>query len=296
MIIPALTPEELNSRTVNGSSAEFLTLRKLEEIGKGRNWTIIRSFILEDHPSKIEGEIDMVIFTDTHGIILIEVKGSHLKCIDRNWSIFNRGKKSWEPTQDPFEQIKEGYYAFNDALFPITRRFGIKPLVSRCCVFPECDSIRGSVEYPSWRFCTADRFHDLELFLDKVVRKEKGKKGKRNHLTNLNPRTNRKIIENLVPLIENGNYICKEYNETLLELESESELVHRLMEAFSSNKIIFAEGAAGTGKTRAAIYECKRLTDNNQDFIFWCRSNLLARYLKHWLEFHIRNKSKKTVK
>lgn len=294
MIIPALTPEELNARSINGSASEFLTIKKIEDFANERNWIIIRSFKLEHHPNKIEGEIDLVIFTNTHGIILIEVKGSQLKCIDRTWSVYNRGKASWAVIQDPFEQMRDAYYAFNDALFPITRRFNnVKPLVSWCCVFPESDGIRGTAEYPAWRFCTAERFNDIELFFDQLVKKEKGKKNKRDHSTNLNPKFNGKIIENLVPMIENGNYIRKEYNDTLIELEKESELVHRLMDAFSSNDVIFAEGAAGTGKTRAAIFECKRLAQEGSSFLFWCRSELLAMNVELWLNYYLDNGSSK---
>ena len=37
-------------------------------------------------------------------------------------------------------------------------------------------------------------------------------------------------------------------------------------------------GGAGTGKTRAAIYECKRLHKQNKSFLFWCRSEYLAKH------------------
>ena len=114
MIIPTLTSEERKNKKINNSHGEYLVVSKLESISDERDWIVLRSLRLENHPSKIEGEIDIVIFTLNQGIVLLEVKGSKLKVNDGVWSIFNRGKNSWEKSQDPFNQMKDGSFAFRN--------------------------------------------------------------------------------------------------------------------------------------------------------------------------------------
>lgn len=297
MILPPLTQQELNTRSINRSAAEFMVIEKLESIAKDRNWIILKSFRLENHHSKREGEIDIVIFTPTQGIILLEVKGSQLRVEDGSWSVLNRGAKKWEKIQDPFQQIHDATYAFIDETKYLFKLFQVRPLISWGCIFPETNEIRGTVSYPSWRFCNADRFEDLEPFIDKLVKKEKGKlyKLKKSAQTRLDLKLIRNIIEKLIPLSETGNFIVPEYNEALNRLDKETELVRQLMNAFSYNRFIFAEGAAGTGKTRAAIFECQRLSRESKSFIFLCRSELLAEHLQRWLEKELSNGSSKIL-
>lgn len=287
MVIPPFTEAENKSRSLNNSAAEFMVLKKLENIGKERGWIVRRSLRLENHPSKIEGEIDVVIFTQTQGIILLEIKGSILKINDGEWSTFNRGKQSWEIIESPFEQMKSGYFAFKSETKTLFRLFSINPLISWACIFPECENIKGTVSYPSWRFCDATQFNELEIFLNQLVRKEKSKLSnleRKNSHTNLEPKISYNLLERLTPTKVDGNLVAAEFNETLMDLERETKLVHELMKAFSSNRFMFAEGAAGTGKTRAAIYECQRLTKMNKTFLFLCKSPFLADNIRMWLE------------
>lgn len=286
MLIHPLTEGENHSRTVNNSSAEFLLLKKLENISKKRGWIIYRSLRLENHATKIEGEIDIVIFTQTLGIILLEVKGSNLQVQDGQWSTFNRGARKWVDIQNPFDQMRDGYFAFKNETKELFRLFNIKPMISWGCVFPECDHIKGTISYPSWRFCDAVELDDLEIFLAQLVKKERNKLSnlqRRNTHPTLEPKISYSILEKLAPTREKGNLVSPEYNETLIALEKETEMVHNLMNAFSFNNFIFAEGAAGTGKTRAAIYECDRLSRSGKTFLFLCRSEFLAEHLKKWL-------------
>ena len=178
-LIPGLTEDEKLSKAINNSKGEFLVVEKLKTIANERNWIIYRSLRLENHPTKIEGEIDIVIFTIFHGIILLEVKGSKLKVRDGIWSIFNRGKNFWESLKEsPFEQMNSGYWAFineTKELFNLNR---INPLISWGCIFPESEGIDGGISYPSWRYCSGSNLHNIESFIQVLAKKQRNKLSK----------------------------------------------------------------------------------------------------------------------
>ena len=296
-LIPALTESEKTSKAINSSKGEFLVIEKLKTIASERNWIVYRSLRLENHPTKIEGEIDIVIFTIFHGIILLEVKGSKLRVRDGSWSTFNRGKNSWENLiESPFEQMNSGYWAFKKETKELFQLHRINPLISWGCIFPESEGIDGGMSYPSWRYCSGAKTHDLENFIQVLAKKERNKLSnlERKQQTTLDFKLNWKILNMLAP-IEGGNEEVKmELSESLISLEKETSYIRTLINAFASNQLILAEGAAGTGKTRSAIFECRRLNGLGLSFQLICLSTLLAsnisKNLKKEIEINRNNK------
>lgn len=293
MIIPKLTKKELNEKRVNNSQGEYLVLKKLETLSNdGRNWVILRSLRLANHATKIEGEIDVIIFTQNQGIILLEIKGSNLRIRNGEWSAFNRGENKWRLIQNPLEQMKDGYFAFKKEYKEIFKLLRINPLISWGCVFPENENLTQTKSYPGWRYCNAINFENLELFLNELVKKEKGKLKnieRRGLGTSMELKRINDLVKKMIPYDDEGKFISFEYNNQLEELNTETKLVSNLMTAFSNNKFIFVEGGAGTGKTKAAIYECKRLYKQRKIFLFWCKSKYLAKHISLWLENELQN-------
>ena len=72
MIIPPITEAEKKQGSINGSTAEYNVLRKLDILGNEQDWVILRSYRLENHGYKHAGEIDVVIFTQNMGIFVLE--------------------------------------------------------------------------------------------------------------------------------------------------------------------------------------------------------------------------------
>ena len=287
MLLPGFTDQENSEKKINNSAAEYLVLKYLKELAKERGWLVYRSLRIEDHHTKLEGEIDIVIFTTTHGIILLEVKGSKLRTVNGDWSIYNRGSGIWIDIQDPFEQIKDAYFAFRQNHVSLFKLLQVNPMISWGCVFPECDNISGTLSYPSWRFCLSSDFLKFDVFLDVLVKKSIGKlknSRRRSHRA-MDFRTSLNLLQKMAPIENNGKYISADYNHALLQLENETKILRRLMEGFASSPFVFAYGPAGTGKTRAAIYESKRLAQIGKRVLFICKSNLLTNHVAEWLEF-----------
>ena len=285
MIIPSLTKEEKQTKRVNDSHGEYLVIESIAEIAKEMGWIVYRSLRLENHPTKIEGEIDVIVFGEDVGIILLEVKGSKIKCIDGEWSAFNRGQDKWVEIQDPFNQIKDASFAFRSEVKFLFDHFRVNPLISWGCIFPECDSISGTTSYPSWRFCLAPELDAIGDFLKSLAKKERNKLSnlERKNLGGIDSRTAYKILENIAPIRQEGQYINPDYSELLLVLERETEAVNSLVRSFSNNKFVIVEGGAGTGKTKAALFECKRLLNRGQSLLFICKSIALANSIERHL-------------
>lgn len=285
MLLPEISQLEHKDQIINGSVGEYIVLVKLASISKERGWLIYRSLRLENHPKKIEGEIDVVIFGNNIGIILLEVKGSNLKCIDGVWSIHNRGEKRWLEINDPFEQIKDASFAFRQETKQIFQLLRINPMISWGCVFPECDELKGTISYPKWKFCCASELSEIEIFIETLVKKEKNKLSNldRKNIGGLDIKSAYNLIERLAPIHQEGHYINADYNKILIDLEHETEPVKNLMKIFSSNQFLFVEGGAGTGKTRAALYETERLLKDDKNYLIICRSKLLAQFLRNHL-------------
>jgi hypothetical protein len=285
MIIPPLTKEEKQTKRVSDSHGEYLVIQSLAEIAKEMGWIVYRSLRLENHPTKIEGEIDAIVFGEDIGIILLEVKGSKIKCTDGQWSAFNRGQDQWVEIQDPFNQIKDASFAFRSEVKFLFDHFRVNPLISWGCIFPECDSISGTTSYPSWRFCLASQLDSMGDFLKSLAKKERNKLSNldRRNLGGIDSRTAYKILENIAPIRQEGQYINPDYSELLLVLERETEAVNSLVRSFSNNKFVIIEGGAGTGKTKAALFECKRLLNKGQSLLFICKSLALANSIERHL-------------
>jgi len=153
--------------------------------------------------------------------------------------------------------------------------------------FPECDNISGTLSYPSWRLCLASDFLKFDVFLDVLVKRSiwKEKNAARRSHRAMDFRTSLNLLQKMAPIENNGKYISADYNHALLQLENETKSLHRLMEGFALSPFVFADGPAGTGKTRAAIYEAKRLVKQGKRVLFICKSNLLREHIAESLEF-----------
>ena len=286
MLIPKLTEEEIKNKSVNKSKGEYLVLDKLKSIASRKKLIILRSLRLENNTNehKIEGEIDIVIFTENQGIILLEVKSSELRAIDGKWR-YSIVDLILGCLQDPLEQSKDSYFSFKEETKELFDLTNVNPLVSWGCIFPECSKFDGTISYPSWRFCLADKFDELELFLDKLVKRELNKlsKSKRRAHRSMEISTINNILEQIAPIRLKSKYISSDYNESLLEIDKESEMLNNLVKVGAGNPFVFIEGPAGTGKTKSAIYESKYLSSQLKSFFFLCKSPQLANHISKWL-------------
>ena len=286
MIIPALSSTELASKAIRGSRGEFIVLRRLAEIAKDNGWLVLRNFRLEEHQSKVESEIDVVIFAGSCGICLLEVKGSSLRVRDGQWSTFNRGKSTWDEIQNPLEQIKDNSFQFASVTKELMRSFRSNPLISWGVVFPENDSILGTVGYPSWRICNASGLDQLETFILTLAKKTRSKLSAldRRMVGGLDLRTAHTIVEHLIPVQIEAMEISHDFNSSLNELELESRRVKGLIDSTMSLAFCLVEGAAGTGKTRAAMHYCNKYISVGKTVAFFCSSRSFARHVGRILD------------
>lgn len=281
MLIPPLSSVELINKSVKGSRGEYLVLQRLSEIARDRGWLIVRNFRVEHHRSKIESEIDVVVFAGNLGILLLEVKGSSVRVTDGSWAVLNRGTQRWEGIQDPLEQIKDNMFAFRQATKPVLDQFRAYPLLSWAAVFPESNAVQGTLSYPSWRICNGSKLDDLEVFLENLVKREKSKLSnlRRKMIGGLDIRTAHAIVSKLVPTDVAAVEVGPEYNQVLNDLEKETRYVKDIMNSIEDLPFCIAEGAAGTGKTKAAMHVSKTCISRGGTILFLASSESFCQHI-----------------
>ena len=281
MIIPTLSPIDHASKSVKGSRGEYLVLQRLGEIARDQGWLILRNFRIEHHQSKIESEIDVVVFAGKLGIILLEVKGSSVRVTDGSWSVLNRGTQKWESIQDPLEQIKDNMFAFREAVRPILNQFRAYPMVSWAAVFPESDAVQGTLSYPSWRICNGSELDALEVFIENLVKKEKSKLSNLNRrmVGGMDIRTAHAVVSKLVPTDVAEVEVGPQYNNVLNELERETRYVKDVMDSIEAAPFCIAEGAAGTGKTKAAMHVSRACISRGDAVLFLASSESFCKHI-----------------
>ena len=282
MIIPPLTTIERANKSVKGSRGEYLVLQRLGEIARDQGWLILRNFRVEHHQSKIESEIDVVVFAGKLGIILLEVKGSSVRVRDGSWSVLNRGTQKWESIQDPLEQIKDNMFAFRVAVRAILSQFRANPLVSWAAVFPESDAVQGTISYPAWRICNGSELDALDVFIENLVKKEKSKLSNldRRMVGGMDIRTAHTVVSKLVPMDVAEVQVGPEYNNVLNELEKESRHVKDVMESIEAAALCIVEGAAGTGKTKAAMHVSRACISRGGKVLFLASSESFCKHIE----------------
>lgn len=281
MIVPPLTQIERASKSVKGSHGEYLVLQRLGEIARNQGWLILRNFRVEHHQSKIESEIDVVLFAGQLGIILLEVKGSSVRVTDGSWYVFNRGAQKWEIIQDPLEQIKDNMFAFREAVSPVLHQFRAYPMVSWAAVFPESDAVQGTLSYPSWRICSGSKLDALEVFIENLVKKERSKLSnlKRKMVGGIDIRTAHAVVSKLVPTDVAEVEVGPEYNNVLNELERETRYVKDIMDSIEAASFCITEGAAGTGKTKAAMHVSRACISRGDAVLFLASSQSFCNHI-----------------
>lgn len=286
MLIPPLNSVELANKSVKGSRGEYLVLQRLAEIARDQGWLILRNFRVEYHQSKIESEIDVVVFAGKLGIILLEVKGSSVRVADGSWYVLNRGSQKWKSIQDPLEQIKDNMFAFRESINPILNQFKAHPMISWAAVFPESDAIQGTLSYPSWRICKGSALAGLDVFIENLVKKERSKLSnlRRKKVGGIDIRTAHAVVSKLVPTDVAEVEVGPEYNNVLNELEKETRYVMDIMDSISTVPVCIAEGAAGTGKTKAAMHISRACIGKGGTVVFLASSESFCMHIAGLLQ------------
>lgn len=239
-----------------------------------------REFNRPGNPNVLrEGEADFVIVHPRYGIMVVEVKGGHLR--------YDPATQRWDragathPVKDPFLQAANNLHAIESLLKQ--RSFGKHPQLpfarARCVVFPHCD-YNGSVPpgaHASILFGASDlvnlgqkieNLFKLQPFVPKAELSNDILDGITRGLT-----SNFQLVPALWSEIENQERRLFRFTEDQLTI----------LKVLQSHSRAAIQGVAGSGKTVLAIAKARSFADEGKRVLFLCFNELLA----DWLQFHL---------
>jgi Holliday junction resolvase-like predicted endonuclease len=290
-IIPPLTLDEIRLKSINHSHGEYLCLTALEQVADEMGWYILRSYNLEDHIQHAQGEIDILIVTP-RCMVCIEVKSSRLIQSNEGYKIYNRWKKNWEATQDPFFQCKNNHYS----LIELLKNFEILKFnfpVVWCVWFPEMNQFDVGAEYGIWRIGLSHHLSEPREFIENVIFNSELKMKVKFH-----EKTSQHQLLVVNSLRKIGRFDDVDEKEILTIMERKiknnvallTEGQKLVFEGLKQNNKIIVFGGAGTGKSYLAVIECLHSLQNGMTVMILVQSKYLKRYfLERFAEYGLDN-------
>lgn len=282
-LIPNLLPE--SSKAPRGERELFEVFRKAEGAD---GWTVLHSYRLARHKSKVEGEIDFVLVIPQIGIVCIEVK-SHERVTRKNGQWLNsRGL----PMQDPFSQVSEAMYSLKANLVKKLNWLKEVPFLSLVW-FTGCDVKARIPNTGEWedhqlldrkdlRGSVVEAITEVsQQGIERLVkRNDKFKVG----AGNFTAKKAEEVVKKLRPEIDlrvSAEVLRNERNLELLNLIEEQ---YNALDAVQTNRAIVFTGQAGTGKTFLAMEVARRVSREGKSVALLCYNRNLAKDLTERME------------
>ena len=239
-------PESMEYEQVNsfGEKAVFGSLKE----SLSDEWTAIYSLRwinkANKRSRKAEGEGDFLILNKDHGILVLEIKGGDISCIDRKWTSTDKNGKV-HIIQDPEKQAADTMYEIIETL----KTKGIRDcFVCRGVWFPDTNTKDEDLALNIPKEIVLD-IHDLDNPEKGLLRIFKYWKSKsRFNPRSMDDRSFNQITNILMPrirLVRTLKSISRDVNDMYVRLNQEQFIV---LEALEENKRVTIKGHAGSGK------------------------------------------------
>lgn len=271
-------PKNMEYKQVNsfGEKAVFESLKE----SLSDEWTVIYSLRwinkANKRSRKAEGEGDFLILNKDYGILVLEIKGGDISCIDRKWTSTDKNGKV-HIIQDPEKQAADTMYEIIETL----KTKGIRDcFVCRGVWFPDTNTKDEDLALNIPKEIVLD-IHDLDNPEKGLLRIFKYWKSKsRFNPRSLDDRSFNQITNILMPrirLVRTLKSISRDVNDMYVRLNQEQFIV---LEALEENKRVTIKGHAGSGKTILAIEKARREEKKGNKALYLCYNNRLANNIK----------------
>ena len=257
----------------NQSPGEFRLFNLLRNSKLMDGWKVHHSFVTPNHKSKKWGEIDFIFIIPNKGIVCLEIK-SHKFIEYKGGEWYFANKKS----EDPFKQVMSASEALKSRL--IDHRPWIKNIPWFHGVMftdSEIPSNYEPMQFERWQFLgpnnkTEEVFKKsiIDLSEKGMIAQNRGRDVSEIADDGLNQLNNLLLNE---CIFHSSPITQRDINFQNLILVSNEQL--NKLRYISSNKKIYIDGYAGSGKTIIAISEAKRLANENEEVLFICPSEVL---------------------
>ena len=268
------------------SAGERKMFQRLRDDPGTRDWTVMHSLALADHPKQIAGEIDFVVIVPGGGTLCLEIKACYkLSRKDGDWYY---GDDPVPSHRSPFEQASSATHALRGQVSRAIPSLRAVPFW-HAVVFTHMSFDESSSEWHEWEVIDAVALGKAPVseLIWRVLRKT------REHISRSptggwldleDPRPSERNCEHLVDFLRPDFEIppAPEDRAELhkAELRRFTASQFRALDAMEMNDRVVFVGPAGCGKTLLAQEETRRATLRGQRTLLVCFNRLLG----DWLE------------
>lgn len=265
------------------SIAEKKLFEQLKNNDLGADYVIFHSLNLSEHLYKHWAEADFVIVSPK-GVFVLEVKGGRVSCNNGIWTYTDRYGKSNKSSEGPFNQAKEARYALEN-LIENTINSSITERVSFGwgVAFPDIHFDIHSVEFPDEIIFDTAGFSAgaIGRWINSVQNYWQKKNERPRALVTDEIRrivdAIRPEFDRVPPLVRRAGLVY----DNVIELTRDQ---YRYLDQLLAQRHNIVEGGAGSGKSFLAVEAAKRLSAENLNVLFLCRSPVFARFISEKLK------------
>lgn len=243
--------------------------------GLSDKWLVIYSlrWITDDDIflGKSNGESDFILIHPDYGVMILEVKGGVISCINGEWSSI-AGDNTKRVIKDPEKQA-------NDAKFSLLSRFkrsNINPYITTAVWFPDCIKEKCSLPLSMPKEIVLDMTSFNNNIEKRIIDIFKYRAEKEGFVINkLIDSEYKKIVDILNPKTEIKIPLLRLANKLNMKFMKLNEEQNHFFEQLDGNKFISVKGHARTGKTVLAVKKAFRESEVGKKVLFLCYNSLL---------------------
>ncbi len=224
---------------------------------------------------KSNGESDFILIHPSYGIMILEVKGGVISCINGEWSSISADNTK-RNIKDPEKQA-------NYAKFSLLSRFkksNINPYITTAIWFPDCIKEKCSLplSMPKEVILDMASFSDIEKRIVDIFKYRAEKEGF--VINKLLDSEYKKVVDILNPKTEIKIPLLRLVNKLNMRFMKLNDEQNNFFEQLDGNKFISVKGHAGTGKTVLAVKKAFRESEHGKKVLFLCYNSLLKDSIK----------------